>query len=525
MMSSQNPLDPIDGVGSVQAPMPINGAQNTDAQSSVQGIPQIDVRVTNIIFSVIALTNLAMDRQSDIVATQSKIADITNQMQSAFSSINAFLEKIMAQTKEASFFSGGNQQGMWPNGPMMNPNALSGLDCKFYALDDNPGQYADGSKWYDPDAQFYGSAWNGNNDFGRDSGSGFVSQSYQESMESFVTAVRSLFSCSATGTTDTVGQASIITNPQGGPDFNLNAAGGFWSHLNKAYSQYSYNGHQVFSTQDTDHMSLLQEYAALKMKLSILTGDKDTVTTAAQTGDYSKLANFDPASDNADLMVGPAVQFLNSLNLTVTADREYNSYTSYNVHYAGDHKTTRNILSMIMTDTKDPSGRNVEGDLYTSGLHPCPPPPSPYDPSPETQGPYVPYQDGYTGGQVGLFGSFAYAALNYAGTKMPNEGDKTDPNSKNGSGNFVQGGFPWDPSERGAEGEINIAKNGDPLSGMSATTNTAQTNISSVNNQQSTDTQLTINTIQQIDGTGGKIIDSLTSSLKQLLDAMASGLH
>jgi hypothetical protein len=60
---------------------------------------------------------------------------------------------------------------------------------------------------------------------------------------------------------------------------------------------------------------------------------------------------------------------------------------------------------------------------------------------------------------------------------------------------------------------------------LSETNNTAQTNISALNNQQSTSTQLSISSVQQIDGASGKIIDNAANATKQLLDATLSGLR
>jgi hypothetical protein len=398
MASSHDPIGPVSSAGGAQGTHPVDGS---DASQSKGGIPQIDVRSTSFIYAVISLTNLAMEKQSDVVGLQAQLADVVSKIQSAFSTMNSFFEQMIAQTKQAGFMDTyvTDHDESNPDGYDMNPNALSGLDSHFYALDDNNTSAS-------PAGQV----------FGQDQG--LVSQSYQDAMKGFVNAVRSLFSCSPTGDTETVGQASKMDNPYGGPGFDFNAPGGLWSQLNTAYSKYSFGGHEMFSTKSSDHMSLMQEYTAIKMKINIVTGDKDTVTAAAKSGDYSSLGNFDPSKPgNLDAMMGPVVQFLNSLNVTVTADR---SGYGDNAHYAADPTTTRNLLSMIMTDTKDSSGNVVAGDLYASVFNSH----EPEQGWGET--------DGYSGKQVGLFGAFAYAALDYVGTKTPNGGDASDPNTATG---------------------------------------------------------------------------------------------
>jgi hypothetical protein len=465
---SYQPTDPVEAVGGVSSASKATSMHVGGPEAVPKSSKSGDMMNVNYIFLVMQYTNKAMQNQSNVVAMRAQMEGIVTKMQSDLATISSFISKIQSESHAGGFFDSETRGGDTDFFDM-SPSALSGLNSQFYSLQDSQGA-----------------------DFGTDNNT--VSTEYQNSMQGFVSAVKDLYYCSSSGSGATVKDISKITNPYGGKDFDL--TGGFWSKIQGEYSKYTMQGKSIISTNPTDHPSLMQQYMYYQTQLSINTASQQDVTDAAASGDLSKLVNFDPNTTGGglDSNIGPMLQLLDSLNTTVSADRDYaNVGNNWGVHASATVSTSRNILSMILT------GDN--GDLYTSSAgH-----------SDRGTG----YQmdsgadcwDGYANEQVGLYGAFSYMAMNYLATKNPSTpGDSWQ--GCNYAPGFSANGWPF----HFVTGRSGIMSKGDPLSSVYSNTNTAQTNLSASANTAGTEFQQSTAAVQTTQQAAGKMIDSFTQS-------------
>lgn len=293
--------------------------------------------------------------------------------------------------------------------------------------------------------------------FGSDAMDG-VSSQYQTLMAGFLSAVKDLYCASSSGSGPTVGDLSTITNPTGGKDFDMMS---YYKDIQDSYGDFSDQGCQVVSTNSGDHASLMQQFMYYKAQLAVNTGTTSDVIDA--NGNIGKLVNFKFGDIDYDSDLGPMMQTLNSFNTVVTVNR--GNCPSYLI------PQTDSLLSMMM---KGEFYNTVDGK--TSGWS---------------------FSSGMCHVKPGLYAAFSFAAFNYIWTKNPNmslaDGTGNDPGN-NWWTNDLGGGIPT----------------ADTLSGMYMTTNTAQTNVSASGNQTNTNFQQDVNSVQQVDGAAGKMIDGFS---------------
>lgn len=477
---ASNVVDPVEAVGGVKKSSPTVGPHSVPILKTKND----GVGSCNYILAVMKYTNIAMQHQSQIVALRGELATVVTKMQGDMATISQFISKMQSMSHAGGFYgsepwSGSDDHRHWST----DANGLNGLSTDYYKFEE-------------------GGANIGRDDQGVGD-SADVSSAYAGSMQGFIAAVKDLFysSPAAAGSSGVkVSDLTSITNPYDSKKpFDMNS---LWTKLQPAFAKYNLGDatHKVISTTGTDSPSLLQQYMYYQAQLTVNTSSKDAVTAAsASTDGISALVNFDPTStsNNLDSNIGPVMGMLDALNTTVTANRNVSIGPDHESN--ADSSTTRNILSMILTGD--------HGDLYTSKIAGD----SYGDDGTGQTNAYWQNADGngraYTGERVGLYGAFAYMAFNYAWTKNPN-GSMND-TSKIACPS-VSGERHWYGT--GSDLGSGSLANGDPLSTLYSTTNTAQTNFSASGNQTNTSFQQDVNAVQQIDGAAGKMVDGYGQS-------------
>jgi len=311
--------------------------------------------------------------------------------------------------------------------------------------------------------------------FGSDSSSGCVSDSYATMMKSFIAAVKDLYFSSPTGVGPTVKDLTTIDNPaDSSKNFNMMD---YFKKIQGSYSKYSCGTSQgVISTNPSDHPSLMQQYMYAKAKLVVNTSTTPDLNNA--NGDISKLVNFDPSSDGFDSDLGPFMQVLDSLDIQTSVASEG--------HSAWTHSKTDNILSMILNGQLN--------NTYNGG-------------TPGGKGDV---------GQIdpGLYAAFSYMAYNYIWTKNPNldannQSASNVPNAPVNIGQDKKGGWNYNPFKGNAQG--------DPLSAMYANVTSCQSNFSAAGSATGTSFQQDVNSVQQVNGAAGKMIDGFSQGQETLV--------
>lgn len=349
MSTYSSPIEPVTGVTSgAQGQQQISDIQSnaiaTDSRwQTALNTNQAVHTYSCYILMIQMLNNLSLDKIDTSVIAESQMMNVEQEIQSKLVDISQFISKIESEaTSYAPYVLTSASPQMW------SPDAFLGLTDDFYEI-------AEGGT---------------SQTFGQES----VSSDYQASMNSFVSAFKSLFYCNTDMSAPTVASLSTIVNPnveQGGQNFDLT---GLWTNLQSQYAQYSrtystdesgnaYSTPKVFnvvSANGSDHASLIQQYMFYKAQLAVDNGNVDAVDGA--NGDITKLIDLG-LDTNGDELIQNLMQGITMFDVSETVAR-----TAKNTPFVST--TSTKVLDLILQEQyNNYSSNGLQPGLYGVGSY------------------------------------------------------------------------------------------------------------------------------------------------------------